>query len=59
MRTGDVYDSSVLTSGKLQLKQEDQQHFEQVPMLPMFSLHKIWSQPRGLVHQVRLEQHST
>ncbi len=47
------------TSGKLQLKQEDQQHLEQVPMLPMFSLHRIWSQPWGLVHQVRLEQHST
>jgi len=34
-----------ITSGKLQLKQEDQQHFEQVPTLPMFSLHRIWSQP--------------
>lgn len=42
-----VLDPSVqtLTSGKLQLKQEDQQHLEQVPMLPMFSLHRIWSQP--------------
>lgn len=33
------------TSGKLQLKQEDQPHLEQVPMLPMVSWHRIWSQP--------------
>lgn len=33
------------TSGKLQLKQEDQPHLEQVPMLLMFSLQRIWSQP--------------